>query len=119
MKKLFISQPMNGKTEEEILAVRNKAIESAKNMLNDDVEVIESYFKDYNPDKGCIPLKYLAKSLDLLADADIAYFAKGWESARGCKIENDCAIAYGISVIEVCSDYEYAKGMTYDGREIL
>ncbi len=73
MKKLFISQPMNGKTEEEILAVRKKAIESAKVMLNEDVEVIESYFEDYNPDKGCVPLKYLAKSLELLADADVAY----------------------------------------------
>ena len=100
MKKLFISQPMNGKTEEEILAVRNKAVESAKVMLNEDVEVIESYFEDYNPDKGCVPLKYLAKSLDLLADADVAYFAKGWESARGCRIENQCAIEYSIDTIE-------------------
>ena len=48
MKKLFISQPMNGKTEEEILAVRKKAIESAEVVLNEDVEVIESYFEDYN-----------------------------------------------------------------------
>lgn len=30
MKKLFISQPMKGKTDEEILAVRAKAIESAE-----------------------------------------------------------------------------------------
>ena len=100
MKKLFISQPMNGKTEEEILAVRKKAIESVKVMLNEDVEVIESYFEDYNSDKGCVPLKYLAKSLELLADADVAYFAKGWESARGCRIENQCAIEYGIDTIE-------------------
>jgi hypothetical protein len=100
MKKLFISQPMNGKTEEEILAVRKKAIESAKVMLNEDVEVIESYFEDYNPDKGCVSLKYLAKSLELLADADVAYFAKGWESARGCRIENQCAMEYGIDTIE-------------------
>lgn len=100
MKKLFISQPMNGKTEEEILAVREKAIESAKRNLGEDVEVIDSYFEDYNPENGCVPLKYLAKSLELLADADVAYFAKGWEDARGCKIENACAIAYGIDVIE-------------------
>lgn len=33
MKKLFISQPMNGKTNEEILAVREKAIASATDML--------------------------------------------------------------------------------------
>lgn len=100
MKKLFISQPMNGKTNEEILAVREKAIDSAKKNLGDDVEVIDSYFKDYNPENGCVPLKYLSKSLELLADADIAYFAKGWEDARGCRIENQCAIAYGIEVIE-------------------
>ena len=45
MKKLFISQPMNGKTEEDILAVRKKAIESAKVMLNEDVEVIDHILK--------------------------------------------------------------------------
>lgn len=104
MKKLFISQPMNGKTEEEILAVREKAIESAKRNLGEDVEVIDSYFEDYNPENGCVPLKYLSKSLELLADADVAYFAKGWEDVRGCKIENACAIAYGIDVIEDCRE---------------
>lgn len=104
MKRLFISQPMNGKTEEEILAVREKAIASAKRNIGEDVEVIDSYFDDYNPEKGCVPLKYLSKSLELLADADVAYFAKGWEEARGCRIENQCAIAYGIEVIEDYSE---------------
>lgn len=46
------------------------------------------------------PLWYLAKSLELLSAADVAYFVKGWEKARGCKIENTCAIEYGIDVIE-------------------
>ena len=104
MKKLFISQPMNGKTNEEILAVREKAIASAKRNIGEDVEVIDSYFDDYNPENGCVPLKYLSKSLELLADADVAYFAKGCEEARGCRIENQCAIAYGIEVIEDYSE---------------
>jgi hypothetical protein len=43
---------------------------------------------------------FLGKSLELLSTADIAYFAKGWENARGCRIENTCAIEYGIAVIE-------------------
>lgn len=46
MKKLFISQPMKGKTNEEIEAERAKAVEEAKAVLNDDVEVIDSFFKD-------------------------------------------------------------------------
>ena len=44
-------------------------------------------------------MKYLAKSIELLADADIVYFANGWQEARGCKIEHDCVIAYGTAYI--------------------
>lgn len=99
MKKLFISQPMKDLTEEQILEARKAAIEAAKRVLGDDVEIIDSYFNDYNPKNGCVPLKYLAKSLELLADADIICMDKGWDSARGCKIEHQCAVEYGISRI--------------------
>ena len=102
MKKLFISQPMKGKTDEEILAVRKKAIESAESMLEEQVEVIDSFFQGAPADAK--PLWYLAKSLELLATADVAYFAKGWEDARGCRIENTCAIEYDIDVIEDYTD---------------
>lgn len=113
MKKLFISQPMKGKTKEEILAVRKRAIENAKVVMDDDVEVIESYFEDYNPDDGCVPLKYLSKSLELLADADIVYFAKGWESARGCRIEYRCATDYGIATAEECTNESSESGYNF------
>lgn len=98
MKKLFISQPMRGKTDEEILAVREKAIKSAESKLGEPVEVIDSFFQ--NAPAEARPLWFLGKSLELLSTADVAYFAKGWEDARGCRIENQCAIEYGITVIE-------------------
>lgn len=98
MKKLFISQPMRGKTDEEILAERKKAIESAERNLGEPVEVIDSFFQNAPADAR--PLWFLGNSLELLSTADIAYFAKGWEDARGCRIENQCAIEYGIEVIE-------------------
>ena len=99
MVKLFISQPMNGKTNEEILAVRERAIESAKVYFDDEeVEVIDSFFKDAPHDAK--PLWFLGKSLELLAGADVVYFAKGWRGARGCRIENMAAVEYGIDVIE-------------------
>ena len=97
MKKLFISQPMRGKTNEEIMAVREKANESAERELGEKVEVIDSFFKDAPIDAN--PLWYLAKSLELLSTADVAYFAKDWEEARGCRIENECAIEYGIELV--------------------
>lgn len=104
MKKLFISQPMKGKTDEEILVVREKAIESAREYLGEPVEVIDSFFQNVPADAR--PLWYLGKSLELLATADVAYFAPGWENARGCKIENTCAIEYGIDVIEDYAESE-------------
>lgn len=98
MKKLFISQPMRGKSDEDILAERQKAIKSAEAKIGEAVEVIDSFFQEAPVDAK--PLWFLGKSLELLADADIAYFAKGWQEARGCKIENTSAIEYGIPVIE-------------------
>jgi len=97
MKKLFISQPMRGKTNEEILATRARAIESAERHLGEKVEVLDSFFKDAPADAS--PLWYLAKSLELLSTADVAYFTEEWENYRGCRIENACAIEYGIELV--------------------
>lgn len=98
MKRLFISQPMRDKTKEEILAVRKKAIESAEHYFGEKFVVLDTYFE--NAPEDAKPLWYLAKSIELLSTADVAYFAKDWENYRGCRIENTCAIEYGIDVIE-------------------
>ena len=97
MKKLFISQPMKGKTDEEILTIRQKAIASAEKHLGEKVEVIDSFFQCAPVEAK--PLWFLGKSIELLAEADVAFFAKGWEEARGCRIENTCAIEYGIDLV--------------------
>lgn len=98
MKKLFISQPMRGKTDAEILAERSNAIQAAKDSVKDEIEVIDSFFQ--GAPASATPLWYLGESLKLLATADVAYFAPGWDKARGCKIENLCAKEYGVRVIE-------------------
>ena len=99
--KLFISQPMRGKTNEEILAERELAIKKAAYHMEvpvEEIDVIDSFFEDAPVDAK--PLWYLGKAIELLSTADVAYFANGWEEARGCQIENTCAIEYGITVIE-------------------
>lgn len=98
MKKLFISQPMKDKTDEQILVERKKAIEAAEERVGEDVEVIDSFFQSAPADAR--PLWFLGKSLELLSTADIAYFAPGWSEYRGCKIEHECAVQYGIDRIE-------------------
>lgn len=98
MKKLFISQPMKGKTDEDILKERELAIKLAKQHLGEEVEIIDSFFQ--NAPTSAKPLWFLGKSLELLSTADIAYFANGWQDARGCRIEHECAKEYGIDRIE-------------------
>lgn len=97
MKKLFISQPMRGKSDDEILKAREEAIKKVEEMMGERVEVVDSFFQGAPADAK--PLWYLGKSLQLLSTADVAYFDTGWESARGCKIENLCAREYGINTM--------------------
>ena len=96
--KVFISQPMKGKTNEEIKAERNRLIGKVRALYGDDIEIIDSFFENAPADAR--PLWFLGKSLELLATADVAAFAHGWRDARGCRIENICAIEYGIEVVE-------------------
>lgn len=98
MKKLFISQPMKDKTDEEIKAVRIKAIEEAKKKLGEDVEVIDSFFESAPHDAK--PLWFLGKSFELLSNADAVYFAEGWSNYRGCKMEHLAAEEYDIMIID-------------------
>lgn len=100
MKKLFISQPMRGLTDEEILRAREEIKVKAERIIGEEVEVLQSFFEDYKP-VGNMPVAYLGKSISLLAEADIVYFGEGWEEARGCKIEYQVAKEYGIDIIKV------------------
>lgn len=101
--KWFISQPMKGLSDYEIQQKRIKIEEYIKK-YDPNAEILDSFFMDDFDSKN-IGVKYLAKSLDLLAEADRAYFASGWKGARGCKIEHDVAVAYRIPyVVEVRTD---------------
>lgn len=103
--RLFISQPMRGKSDEEIESEREDLIAIAKAVYagRGEVEVIDSFFKGgLDVLAGAkAPLYYLSKSLELLATADVAIFAKDWREARGCRIEHECADGYGIARIEL------------------
>ena len=90
---------MQGKTEERIREERQKLTEDLMEM---GYEVVDSVFSEFPAAEEVytsVPLAYLAKSLNLLAKCDGVAFASGWANARGCKIEHDCAKAYGIPII--------------------
>ena len=104
MMKEMLSQPMAGKSEEEIRATREKAIKALEKR---NYEIVNTLFTDewYSSDKmkerGVvqIPLCFLAKSLENMSLCHAVYFCKGWEQARGCRIEHDAAVAYGLTIL--------------------
>lgn len=104
IKKAMLSQPMAGKSDEEIKATRERAI---KVLEAQGYEIVNTLFTDeWYSDKAMkergvvqIPLCFLAKSLENMSLCHAAYFCKGWEKARGCRIEHDAAVAYGLEII--------------------
>ena len=103
-KKVMLSQPMNGRTEKEIVSVRERAI---KALEEKGYQVVNTCFTDEwygkeqmkNREVVQIPLCFLAKSLENMSLCHAVYFCKGWEAARGCKIEHEAAKAYGLEII--------------------
>ena len=100
----MLSQPMAGKTEQEIVETRNRAVaalEAAGYEIVNTLFTDEWYSKDAMERRGVvqIPLCFLAKSLENMSLCHVAYFCKGWENARGCRIEHEAAKAYGLKII--------------------
>lgn len=96
MKTVMISQPMNGKTDEEIQYVRNQ-VKSKLEKLG--YEVVNSYFNVEPENKKFPALWYLGESLKIMANCDCIYFCKGWSSARGCYMEYVAAKQYGLELL--------------------
>ena len=104
MRKAMISQPMAGKTDGEIVEARDKAIAKLEAMGYKVVNTLftdEWYSDEAMKERGVVqvPLCFLAKSLESMSLCHAAYFCKGWESTRGCRIEHDAAVAYGLEVL--------------------
>lgn len=97
MIKVFISQPMKGKSNKEIEEERSKIVKTLNEGYGQDkYEVIDSFFKDAPVNAN--PLWFLGKSIELLSTADVVFFAHGWQEARGCRIEHECCEQYGIDI---------------------
>ena len=103
--RVFISQPMNGLTNEEVLGRRIELIEKFKLFVNpnktrstNSFEFIDSFNKDNDiVAKGRIAM--LGHSISLMADADLVIAANGADNSAGCICELTVAEQYNIPVL--------------------
>ena len=108
--KVFISQPMTGLTENDILLTRAKEIRSIYKFYNTDiydVSIIDSYINDKTRHEFQERMSnsinwdvyWLSQSIQNLALADVLWLCDGWEYSKGCNIELECAIQYGLDIV--------------------
>lgn len=90
--KLMISQPMRGKTEQQI---REERAELVKQLEKEGYEVVDTIFAEETPKDCDTALYYLSKSIDAMSKVDGLVFMPGWQDARGCRIEFQVALEYG------------------------
>ena len=95
--KAFISQPMNGLSDEDIIEVRDTIWHIIQDKHGDDCEIIDSY----NYANAMSPLECLGEGIKFMEQADVVYFAPDWEEARGCVVEHAVAEFYGIPRVEL------------------
>lgn len=102
--KIMISQPMRGKTDDEICEQKNRITKMVEGMGYDVVNTLFSNpesMKDRLLERGVaqVPIYYLAMSIDAMSLCDAVIFCKGWENYRGCRIEHEVASAYGLKIL--------------------
>jgi hypothetical protein len=96
MKKLFVSVPMKGRTEEEIKASIQKMKKIAEIYEGEELELIDSYIEDNPPKDSKEAVWYLGESLKKLAQADVFIGIDEAYDWNSCYIERDTAQRYGI-----------------------
>jgi hypothetical protein len=99
--KVFISQPMRGKTEDEILDERTRAFDAVCGRFNtprQEIERLDTFFKDFNGNR----LEFLGRSImEGLAKADVAVFIGDWQNYDGCRCEHFIAAQYKVPCLYV------------------
>lgn len=101
MKKLFISCPMKGRTEENIRKSMKKMHKIAEIVFDQELEVIPTYIEDDPISIPKHPLRYLGESIKKMAEADYFIGIGYSDFFHGCHIETEVARWYGIQSTSV------------------
>lgn len=98
MKSVFISQPMGGKTHEQIMEERQRVAGILLTMIGP-FNLLDTYFTS-RVGTGK-PLEYLGESLKYLSQADLAVFCGDWQSHAGCRVERLACKEYNIPTVDL------------------
>lgn len=103
-KKAMISQPMAGRDDEEIAVQREKA---KRFLESHGYAFVDTWFAKQwrerdngkSDEVSNVAVYFLSRSIERMSYCNAVYFCKGWENARGCRIEHAVAEAYGLEIL--------------------
>lgn len=121
MKKLFVSVPMKGRTEEEIRKTIDKMKKIAEIFEGEELELIDSYIEDNPPKSNNQAVCFLGESLKKLSQADVFIGICDTWDWNGCSIERNTAERYGIKCYFIDAEYviENYRELIKKQREIV
>lgn len=99
--RLFVSVSTHGRSDEAVEAIKQAALKRVRELIDPSATLTDSYCHEDAPvDGDRAGIYYLGESLKRLAESEAAFFADGWQTARGCRIERAVCEAYGVSVLD-------------------
>ena len=113
--KVFISIPMSGRSDKDVSAEIEQIKKIFMTYISDTnpgetIEFVDNLDNDVDPSR-CVdlvtePLLYLGEAIRKMAFCDAVIFSPGHHKARGCKIEHEIALRYGLDYYHLYTDYE-------------
>ena len=103
--RVYCAAPMWGRTESEIASELESAVSLYSSHTGKSCELV-----NYRASMDFSPLEALGESIKSMAKADVVLMLDGWEDARGCRLEHEIAMGYGVPIVYLC-------GVRFKGRE--
>ncbi len=97
-----ISQPMKGVDPDKVTSQREKAEAAVQAAGYEPIDTIyeEDFKYDVNSDNVVNPaLWHMGLALMRLSKAHVIYMCAGWETTRGCLMEHQAAVAFGVDIM--------------------
>ena len=117
--RVFISQPMTGRTLEEVKQERENVIAIMQQLdkglrtVGHTVEVVDSFDEEAFKEQRN-PLECLGDCIKIMSTCNVVVFVPGWEKSRGCRVEHQCAIEYHISTIMLKDTTPHTRSQNND-----
>lgn len=99
--KCFISVPISGRNDEDILKDIYEAQLDAEKKIKEEKPNALIIFKDgfsFNSNENN-PVYLLGEAICNLSDCEYVYFCSNWDRSKGCKIENEVSLKYDKKIL--------------------